>query len=100
MATRLNETMTQLQSTPTHHHMRQKRFVSSNLSHHRKIFVQQDTVRQTLQKLYHCPHDIIKHGGKTFTIDVNEKQELISLNHLKPAHTEDSYMINVTAMDV
>ena len=38
--TRLKETMTKLQATPTHHHMTQRPFVSSDLSRCTRVFVQ------------------------------------------------------------
>ena len=54
---------------------------------------------QTLQQPYYNPHKIVECGGKTFTIYVNDKQEVISLNCLKPAHVEDSSTVDVTATD-
>ena len=43
--TKLKETIKQLQATPTHHHARQKPFMSSNLSHWTHVFVWQDAVQ-------------------------------------------------------
>ena len=96
---RLKETVTQLQATLTHHHMWQRPFVNSDLSHCTHIFVQQDTERQTLQQPCHSPHKAVKHGAKTFTVDVNSSQEVISMDHLKPTHFEHLSTIDVTATD-
>ena len=73
----------------------------SDLSHCIHVFVQQDAVRWTLQQpyMYHSPHKVIERGVKTFTIDVNGKQEVISLDCMKPVHIEDSATIDVTATD-
>ena len=97
--TRLKETMMQLPATPTHHHTRQKPFVSSDLSHCILVFIWQDAVRHTLEQPCYGPHKVVKRRAKTFTVDVNDKPWLISLNRLKPAHIEDSAMIDVTATD-
>ena len=79
--------------------MQQRPFVSSDLSRCTHVFVQQDAVCRTLEQPYHGPHKAVKHGAKTFTVDVNGKQEVVSLDHLKPAHIEDSVTIDVTATD-
>ena len=39
-----------------------------------------DAVRWTLQQPYHGAHKVVKRGAKTFTVDVNGKQEVISLD--------------------
>ena len=80
--TRLKEMMMQLIANPTHHHMRQKPITSSHLSHCIHVFVRQDAYTRLS---YHCPHKIVECGAKIFTVDVNGKQEVISLGHLKPA---------------
>ena len=94
--TRLKETMTQPQATLIYYHRKQTHFVSINLSHCTHVFVQQDVIRRTLEQSYHSLHMVIKCGAKTFTVDVNGKQEAISLDSLKPAHIEDSVTMDVT----
>ena len=91
--------MTQLRATPTHHHMRQRPFVSSDLSRCTHVFVRQDVVCLTLEEPYHIPQKVMKRGAKTLTVDVNGKQEVILLDCLKPAHIQDSGTINITATD-
>ena len=73
--------------------------MSSDLSHCTHVFARQDAVRWTQQQPYHSPHKVVERGAKTFTVDVNGKQEVISLDRLKPAHMEDSATIDVTATD-
>ena len=79
--------------------MKQRPFVSSDLSRCTHVFVRQDAVRQTSKQPYHGPHKVIERGTKTFTIDVQVKQEVISLDCLKPAHIEDLVTIDVTTTD-
>ena len=71
--------------------------MSSDHFHCTHIFVQQDAVCRTQQQPYHDPHKVVKRGAKTFTVDVNSKKEVISLNHLKPAHVEASALIDITS---
>ena len=97
--TRLKETMMKLRATPTQHHLKQRPFISSDLSRCTHVFVRQNAVRQTLKQPYHSPHKVIERGAKTFTIDVHGKQEVISLDSLRPAHIEDLVTIDVTATD-
>ena len=94
--TRLKEAMTKLQATPTHHHMKQRPFVSSNLSRCTHVFVRQDAVHRSLEQPYHGPHKVIEHGAKTFTVDVHGNPEIISLDGLKQVHIEDSVTMDVT----
>ena len=70
--------------------------MSSHFTHCTHIFVQKDTVLRTLQQPYHDPHKVVERGAKTFTVDVNGKQEVILLDHLKPAHIEDLAPVDVT----
>ena len=91
--------MMKLRATPTHHHMWQRCFMSNNLSRCTHVFLRQDAVRRTLEQPCHCPHRVMKRGTKTFTVDVNGKQEVISLDGLTQVHIKDSVMIGVTATD-
>ena len=90
---KLKETMQNLKATPTRHHAKQKPFVSSDLSHCTHVFIRQDAVRRPLQQPYHGPHQVVERGDKTFTIDVNGRNEVISLDRLKPAHIDNSSSI-------
>ena len=85
--TMLKEMMKQLWATLTHHHAWQKPFVSSNHSAWALAFVPQSVPQSAT--VYHVPHKVIECRGKTFTTDVNGMQEVISLDHLKPACIED-----------
>ena len=75
--------------------LKQRPFVSSALSHCTHVFVRQDAVRRTLEQPYYGPHKVVERRAKTFTVDINGKQEEISLDYLKPAHIEDSVTMDV-----
>ena len=53
--------------------------------------------------IYESPHKVVERGAKTFTVDVNRQAgdtcTVVSLDHLKPAHIEDSATINIRATD-
>ena len=73
--------------------------MSNDLSCSTHVFVQQDAVRWFVEQPYHGPHNVIERGSKTFTVNVDGKQEVISMDRLKPAHIEDSVPIDVPATD-
>ena len=87
--TRLKEMMTTLQATQTHHHMKQRPFVGSDISRCTHVFVRQDAIRRSLEQPYHSPHKVIERGAQTFTVNVHGKPKVISLDRLKPAHIEN-----------
>ena len=88
-ATSLKETMRHLQATPTQHHSQQRPFVSKDLAHCTHVFVRHGIPPRALQQPYHGPHKVIERGSKTFKVDVDGQQQVISLDRLKPAHIED-----------
>ena len=68
--------------------MQQKPFVSSDLC----------TMTASATALsWSSPYKTVESEDKTFTIDVNGKQQ--ALDRLKPAHIKDSFTINIIATD-
>ena len=65
-----------------------------NVSHHLStcthVFVRHDAVQKPLQVPYDGPYKVLKRSDKHFTLEVNGKQKVISLDRLKPPHL-DSY---------
>ena len=77
--TRLKVAMQQLKAVPPRQHQN-KTFVDSNLSNCSYAFVCRDSVRKPLQQLYDGPYQILSRANKHFTLDVNGKQAVISLD--------------------
>ena len=94
----LKAQMQSLKATPPRPQNRNT-YISDILSTCTHVFVQHDAVRTSLQKPYDGPYRIIKRNTKHFTLDVDGKQQVISLDRLKPAyieqfHTTTSYTLH------
>ena len=85
--TRLKAAMRQLKAVPPRQHQN-KTFVDSNLSNCSHAFVHRDSVHKPLQQPYDGPYQILSRADKHFTLDVNGKKTVISLDRLKPAYLD------------
>ena len=83
-------TMQQLCATPPRRHSRHKENVSKDLAHCTHVFMRHDAIQTPLQPPYDEPYKVMQPGDKNFTIMVNGKEKVVSLDQLKPAHVEDS----------
>ena len=84
---RLKTAMQQLQATPTRQHNRPKVHVSKDLASCTHVFIHDD-VRKPLQHPYDGPYKVVRRSSKHFTVDIRGRQDVISLDRLKPAHME------------
>ena len=50
------------------------------------VFIRQDSIRKPLQQPYNGPFKIISRTKKHFTVDVNGRQEVVSVDRLKAAY--------------
>ena len=82
----LQETMRNLQpSKPKYHGHRQTHY-PSNLGSTGYVYVRCDSHRGPLQRPYSGPFKVIQLGDKFFTVDMNGKEEKITVDRLKPAY--------------
>ena len=83
---RLQHTMNSFKPTvPTFHGPKQS-YIPKNLATSGFVYVRHDAHRQPLQRPYDGPYRIIDTKDKYFTLDMNGKQQKVSLDRLKPAH--------------
>ena len=92
---KLKTTMQQLKVIPLRQH-HNKAFVSKDLMTCTHAFVHRDCVRKHLQRLYDGPYQVLKRADKYFTVKVKGKDEVISLDSLKPAYLYIPSSIPVT----
>ena len=65
-----------------------KSYVSSDLSSCTHVFARHDVARKPLQCPYDGPYKVLKRSGKHFTVLVKGRNEVISLDRLKPAYLD------------
>ncbi|KAA3673870.1 uncharacterized protein DEA37_0012599 [Paragonimus westermani] len=93
------------------HHMRKLRPVqprehSSTVHMHAKlsscthVFLRTDELRRPLQPPYTGPYRVLARDTKTFTVSRNGKREVVSVDRLKPAFTEEPSAIPASTNSV
>lgn len=60
-------------------------FISSHLENCTHVFVRNDAVKKPLQSPYDGPYLVLRRSDKLFTLDVNGKEKVISIDRVKPA---------------
>ena len=83
--TRLKLVMSKLKATPVRKQTPRKTHVHGDLSSSTHVFIRCDGVKTSLQKSYDGPYKVLKRGDKYFTVEVRGKQDVVSLDRLKPA---------------
>lgn len=83
--TNLRENMRHIIPTPPREHKQNDIFVPKSLETCSHVFVRVDKVRGPLTNPYVGPYKIIRRMRKTYTIDVNGKNQNISIDRIKPA---------------
>nr|XP_024660833.1 uncharacterized protein LOC112435955 [Maylandia zebra] len=68
------------------HHCLPDTFVPSSLDSARFVFVRHDAHRTQLRPPYDGPYRVLKPGNKHFILDFGGRQEVVSVDRLKPAH--------------
>ena len=91
---RIRETVRTFCPVPTSHHGNFKPSVPSDLNNCKYVFVQLGQ-KTPLKPPYEGPFCVLKHGGKTFTLDIGGRNEVISVDRLKPAHLDFSNPVQV-----
>ena len=84
---RLQSFMQQLKPTPPRSHEAYT-YILANLPSCTHVFVCHDAVRKPFQPPYDGPFKVLKRSDKHFLVDVNGKQQTISVDSLKVAYTD------------
>ena len=83
--TRLKSMMQQLQAKPVHKQNCTNVYVSPTLKSCTHVFIHHDAVKKPLQKPYDGPYKVQKRSDKHYTVNINGRDEVISIDRLKPA---------------
>ena len=66
-------------------------FVNPDLSTCTHVFIRHDAVRKPLQPPYNGPYPVVKRTDKYFTVNLNGREDTVSLDRLKPAYLDPSH---------
>ena len=86
----LRDVMQAIQFSPAAHHTPANRsiFVPNDLFKVSHVFIRSDRVRRPLTPPYDGPYPVLNKTPKHFTVDVNGKHVVVSIDRLKPAFFE------------
>ncbi|GFO47472.1 Pol polyprotein [Plakobranchus ocellatus] len=78
-----------LSPLPTvHHNLSAQSYLPKSLCNSKFVFIRHGGHRGPLQRPYDGPFQVIAPGDKTFRIMVGDREEVISVDRLKPAHVD------------
>ena len=96
--TNLKSIMQQLKATPPRATSTRQTHVSNDLNDCTHVFVCHDAVWKPLQQPYDGPFKVIKQTDKHFTLKLNNREEVISIDRLKPAYIDSSIPSDSTTL--
>ena len=90
--------MQKLKATPPRSTTNRQTHVSNDLSNCTHVFVRHDAVRKPLQQPYDGPFNVIKRTDKHFTIQMHNREEVVSIDRLKPVYLDLSISSDSTTL--
>lgn len=87
---RLRDTMQLLKPLKPRPTSNRGAFLSQDLQTSTHVFVRRDKARRSLDPQYDGPYKVLRRDTKTFTLEMNGRHEVVSLDHLKAAHIDNS----------
>lgn len=86
--TRLKATMQVLRATPPRAASQGHTHISPDLATSSHVFVRHDAVRKPLQPPYDGPFRVLARAEKFYTLQLNGRQDSVSIDRLKPAYLD------------
>lgn len=83
--TQLRTTMAKLRPTETSHHRQPTPHMPAELASCEFVFIWHDALCSPLQCTYDGPFRVLERAAKYFTLDLNGKQDTVSVDRLIPA---------------
>lgn len=80
--------MQDLRPTQTSHHMTDQPFVHPSLNTCTHVFIRVDRLRAALVQPYEGPFEVVERHDKCFKVSRHGKNQMISIDRLKPAYME------------
>lgn len=86
----LREIVGSLTPIPTSRHSVDNSFIPKSLKEAQYVFVRRGPHSGPLETPYLGPYKVIGSGSKTFKLDFGGREEIVSIDRLKPAHLDAS----------
>ena len=86
LVTRLRDKMCNITAVPVQLQPQRNIHVGNDLTSCTHVFIHHDAVCKPLQQPYVGPYRVLARADKHFKIDINGRHDMVSLDHLKPAH--------------
>lgn len=83
--TQLRQRIRDVRPTPASRHGGRSTFVFKDLATCKYVFLRHDAIRRPLQPPYDGPYKVVRRNTKTFVINIQGKDETVSIDRLKPA---------------
>nr|XP_033203761.1 uncharacterized protein LOC117164662 [Bombus vancouverensis nearcticus] len=84
-ASRLKDRIGKIRPHPITRHGEKRTFMFRDLETSPYVFLRRDAIGDPLQPPYDGPYQVIERGKKTFTVKINNKNVIVSIDRLKPA---------------
>lgn len=85
---RLREFFRHIQPTSPRHSSHRKLFRSQDLESCTHVFVRSELIKKSLTPAYDGPFKILQRSMKTMTLDLNGRQQVVTVDRIKPAYTD------------
>ncbi|KAG7307845.1 hypothetical protein JYU34_006448 [Plutella xylostella] len=86
LVNQLRKRINVMRPKPTSHHAKPSTFVFKDLATASHVMLRDDTVRRSMQPPYCGPYRVLHRSDKTFKLDINGKENTVSIDRLKPAY--------------
>lgn len=88
-------TVQRLQAPPVRNGPQRKVHISKVLASCTHAFIWRDSVQKPLQPPYDGPYKATHRRDKHFTLDIHGKTDTVSIDHLKPAHSDSTIDLTI-----
>ncbi|XP_072891204.1 uncharacterized protein [Hemitrygon akajei] len=94
---RLRERLGNLAPIPASQHGQNPTCVPKDLRNCKFVFVRQGGHRAPLLRPDKGPFNVIRNNGSTFVLDIGGREEVFSVDQLKPAHVDVAQLVEIPA---
>uniref|UniRef100_A0A1X7VKM7 Reverse transcriptase n=1 Tax=Amphimedon queenslandica TaxID=400682 RepID=A0A1X7VKM7_AMPQE len=95
--TRLKQYVRTLHAVPTRTHSSHTSFIDNSLFSTSHVFIRRDSAKRPLEQPYDGPFKVLSRSDKHFIVDINGKQDAVSIDRLKAAHLDHSHSLPLSS---